>query len=135
MTNFPSEYFSPVEPRPTIWRMDDVLWIRIEAVIGEIDPPASTGPPREDARAIFDVLIYRGRSSLRWNQLPTAFPYGDPFPDDSTVHRTLQRWVELGIFERIWALLVEECDELGGVSFEWQSVDAALGKLAAAVTN
>jgi len=135
MTDFPSEYSSTVEPLPTIWRVDDVLWTRIEAVIDDIDPPASTGRPREDARSIFDALIYRGRSSLQWNQLPAAFPNGDPFPDDSTAHRTMQRWVELGIFERIWRLLIEECDELGGVSFEWQSVDAALGKLAAVVTK
>jgi putative transposase len=135
MSDFPSEYSFPVEPLPTIWRVDDPLWIRIETVIGEIDPPASTGRPREDARPIFDALIYRGRSGLQWNQLPAAFPNGDPFPDDSTVHRTMQRWVELGILERIWTLLIEECGELGGVSFEWQAVDTALGKLAAAVTK
>ena len=35
--------------------------------------------------------------------------------DDSTIHRTFQRWVELGVLERIWAELVEECEELGGV--------------------
>jgi putative transposase len=65
--------------------------------------------------------------------LPAAFPNGDPFPDDSTVHRTMQRWIALGLLERIWAVLIEECEELGAVSFEWQSVDTALGKLAAAV--
>jgi hypothetical protein len=45
----------------------------------------------------------------------------------------MQRWVDLGLLERIWTILIEECEELGGVSFEWQSVDTALGKLAAAV--
>lgn len=84
---------------------------------------------------IDDALIYRGRSGLQWNQLPASFPNGDPFPDDSTAHRTMQRWVELSVLERIWALLVEETGELGGVSFEWQSVDTALGKLAAAATK
>ena len=33
-----------------------------------------------------------------------------------------------GIFERIWAVLVAECDELGGVQWEWQPADAMLGK-------
>ena len=31
-------------------------------------------------------------------------------------HRTFQRWVELGVLERILAVLVEECEELGGVA-------------------
>lgn len=135
MSDFPSTHSVPVEPLPTIWRVDDSLWTRIEAIINEVDPPAPTGRPRAQARPIFDAIIYRGRSGLQWNQLPAAFPNGDRFPDDSTVHRTMQRWVDLGLLERIWAVLIEECEELGGVCFEWQSVDTALGKLAAAVTK
>jgi putative transposase len=125
----------PVEPLPTIWRVDDALWSRIQTLLQQMDPPAPTGRPRADARAVFDALIYRGRSGLQWNQLPAAFPNGDPFPDDSTVHRTMQRWHARGIFEAIWTMLIAECDDLGGVSFEWQAVDTALGKLAAAVTR
>ena len=36
-------------------------------------------------------------------------------------HRTFQRWVELGILERIWSMLVVECEELGAVEWQWQS--------------
>ena len=43
-------------------------------------------------------------------------------------HRTFQRWVELGVLERILAVLVEECEELGGVQWEWQAADCAMGK-------
>jgi putative transposase len=50
------------------------------------------------------------------------------FGDDSSVHRTLQRWIAKGVFERIWAVLIENCDELGGVNWEWQSADGAMGK-------
>ena len=42
--------------------------------------------------------------------------------------RTFQRWVELGVLERIWAMLIEECEELGGVDWEWQSADCAMSK-------
>jgi len=31
------------------------------------------------------------------------------------MHRAFQRWVELGVLDRIWAALVEECEKLGGV--------------------
>jgi hypothetical protein len=47
----------------------------------------------------------------------------------------MQRWHARGIFEAIWTMLIAECDDLGGVSFEWQAVDTALGQLAAAVTR
>lgn len=60
------------------------------------------------------------RSGCQWNQLPQEFP------DDSSVHRTFQRWVELGILDLIWVKLVEECEELGGVDFEWQAADGAM---------
>ena len=30
--------------------------------------------------------------------------------------------------EKVWAALVEGCGELGGVQWEWQSADGAMGK-------
>jgi hypothetical protein len=29
---------------------------------------------------------------------------------------------------RIWAVLVQTCDELGGVDWQWQAADTAMGK-------
>jgi len=49
-------------------------------------------------------------------------------PDDSSVHRTFQRWEQNGVLDGIWAVLVEECEELGGVNWQWQSADAAMAK-------
>ncbi len=62
------------------------------------------------------------RSGVQWNQLPSEFG------DDASIHRTFQRRVVRGVIGRLWALLVEECEELGGVEWEWQSFDCALGK-------
>lgn len=120
---------------PPIWRVSDDLWQRIERLLLALDPPAQTGRPRIDPRAALDAMIYRGRSGLQWNQLPKSFPDGSPFPDDSSVHRTMQRWAEKGVFERIWHLLVEECDALGDVCFEWQAADTAMGKPASVETR
>ena len=110
------------KPLPTIWRVPDDLWSKIESVLLERDPPAKTGRRRIDQRAALDGMIYRMRTGCQWNQLPTAFP------DDSSVHRTMQRWIDREIFPAIWAFLVEACDELGGVDFEWQAADGAMGK-------
>jgi putative transposase len=107
---------------PTIWRVSDELWERIAPLIAQADPPKPTGRPRIDARAALDAILFRMRSGCQWNQLPKEFP------DDSSVHRTFQRWVERGVLDRIWADLVAACAELGGVDWEWQAADGAMGK-------
>ena len=107
---------------PTIWRVPDELWERIEPVLNELDPPARTGRKRIEARPALDGIIYEMRTGCQWNVLPKEFG------DDSSVHRTYQRWIGKGILDRIWALLVNECEELGGVDWQWQAADAAMGK-------
>jgi len=107
---------------PTIWRVDDVLWEQVEQVLAELDPPARFGPDRIDQRKALDGVIYRMRSGVQWNQLPAEFG------DDSSVHRTFQRWVQRGVIGRLWALLVRGCEELAGVYWQWQSFDCATGK-------
>ena len=111
-----------VEPLPTIWNCPDDLWDRLTPVLDELDPPHRGHRPRADQRKALDGIIYRLRTGCQWNALPAQFG------DDSTVHRTLQRWVDRGVFDRIWAILVERCDELGGVDWTWQSIDTASGK-------
>ena len=107
---------------PTIWVVPDPLWKTIEAVLAVYDPPKTTGRTRIDARKAFDGIIFRLRTGCQWNQLPAGFG------DDSSVHRTFQRWENLGIFDILWAILLTHCDELGGVDWQWQSADGCLGK-------
>ena len=109
-------------PLATIWHVSDELWGYMEGLIDVEDPPPSTGRPRIDPRAALDAIIFRMRTGCQWNQLP------DDFPDDSSVHRTMQRWQSLGLFEKLWAILVERCEELGAVDWNWQSADGAMGK-------
>jgi len=107
---------------PTIWHAPDEFWNRVEQILLELDPPNQFGRKRIPLRPALDGVIYRMRTGCQWNHLPKDFG------DDSSVHRTFQRWEAKGILDRLWALLVEECEELGGVNWEWQSADCALGK-------
>ena len=109
------------EPLPTIWEAPDELWAMIEPILEEHDPP-KRGPKRIDQRAALDAVIFRMRSGCQWNRLPKEYP------DDSSVHRTFQRWVGLGIFDRIWATVQEACEDLGGCDWEWQAADTSMGK-------
>ena len=111
-----------VKPLPTIWRVPDELWKTIKAVLDELDPAAATGRKRTDQRSALDGIIYQMRTGCQWNVLPKEFG------DDSSVHRTFQRWIRKGVLDRIWAVLIEQCDELGGVDWQWQAADGAMGK-------
>ena len=111
-----------VQPLPTIWEVSDELWEIIRHILDELDPPAATGRPRTVQRRALNGIIFRLRSGCQWNHLPKKFG------DDSSVHRTMQRWIAKGVFERVWAVLIENCEELGGVDWRWQSADGAMSK-------
>jgi len=105
-----------------IWEIPDELWERIEPILIEYWPQKPTGRHTADWRKAIDGIIFRMRSSCQWNKLPKQFG------DDSTVHRWFQRWCKDGVMERIWAVLIQDCEELGGVSWEWQAADGAMAK-------
>lgn len=109
-------------PLPTIWYVPDELWAKVKPILDRYDPPKRRGRKRIDPRRALDAIIFRLRTGCQWNHLPKEFP------DDSTVHRAFQRWVNLGVLDRIWAALIEGCEELGGVDWEWQAADGAMGK-------
>ena len=108
------------KPLPTIWDVPDDLWERIEPVIRWTRP--NRGRKRVDQRKMLEGIVFRMRSGCQWNHLP------EELGDDSTIHRTFQRWVGCGALEGIWAVLIEECQELGGVNWEWQSADCSMGR-------
>jgi putative transposase len=114
-----------IQPLATIWEVPDRLWERIEPILREDapSPPRSHGGrKRIDWRAAFNGILFRLRSGCQWNQLPKQFG------DDSSVHRWFQRWCRNGVFAKVWAVLVEECDDLGAVAWKWQAADGMLGK-------
>lgn len=109
-------------PLPTLWEVPDPLWERIAPILAQLDPPKPRGRPRIDPRAALDAIIFRLRSGCQWNHLPASFP------DDSSVHRTFVRWSERNVFEAIWADIIEACEDLDGVEWEWQAADGCMGK-------
>ncbi len=75
----------------TIWEVSDELWEQIEPIILEEDPSKARGRKRADPRQMLNGIIFRLRSGCQWNRLPRELG------DDSTIHRTFQRCVELGV--------------------------------------
>ena len=107
---------------PTIWRVDDELWGLIKPIIDADMPRKRTGRPPADRRRVLDCIIHRMRSGCQWNRLPESLG------SDRTAHRYFQRWACNGVLQRIWKKLIQACDELGGVDWQWQSADGSMGK-------
>jgi putative transposase len=110
------------KPVPTIWEIPDDVWPMIQTILDEQYPAKPKGHRRVDLRRVLNGILFRLRTGCQWNQLPKQFG------DDSTVHRHFQHWCQEGLFERIWAVLIEACQELGGVDWQWQAADTMLGK-------
>jgi transposase len=110
----------PQEP-PTIWESPDDVWPLLHTIVDEHSPATPKGHRRVALRRVLHGIIFRVRTGCQWHQLPT------PCSDDSPVHRHCQPWCQRGLVARRWAVLVEACDALGGVDWQWQAADTALG--------
>jgi putative transposase len=76
-------------------RLTDEEWEKVRPLLEAHDPPSRLGRKRANPRAVLEAIIYRQRSGCPWNCLPREYP------DDSTVHRTYQRWKRLGIIDQL----------------------------------
>jgi hypothetical protein len=84
-----------------ITHVSDEAWEAVQPILEKYDPPRRLGRKRIDQRRALDAIVYRIRSGCRWNHLPKEYP------DDSSVHRTYQRWQRLGVLDRV----LERLDE------------------------
>jgi len=106
----------------TIWEISDDLWECIRPILEKFWPKKATGRKVANWRQILNGIIFRMRSGCQWDQLPAKFGA------KSTVHDWFQRWNQNGIMEKIMATLIEECEDLSGVYWDWQSADGAMAK-------
>lgn len=107
---------------PTIWEVDDELWARLQPLLVIHKVRKKSGRPRKDDRRILDGIIWLARTGAQWSALP------DRFGAKSTVHDRFREWVESGAFEKAWALLLQEFDELEGIQWTWQAADGCIVK-------
>jgi putative transposase len=107
---------------PTRWEVPDDVWVMIESILNDCDPAKPTGHRRVELRRVLNGISFRLRTGGQWHQRPTRCG------DDSTVPRHFPQWCQRGILARLWAVLVEACDEWGGVAWQWQAADPAIGK-------
>ena len=114
------------------WELSDSFWARIEPLLPK---PKSRyrgrgknrkhmgGRPAADRRKLMAGILYIMRTGCQWNALNAT-----GICSSSAAHRWFQKWVAAGIFEKFWALGLQEYDELKGIDWSWQSMDGAMTK-------
>jgi transposase len=107
---------------PTIWRVDDALWSKVEPILKSDKVRKKPGRPRRDDRAILDGLIWLARTGGQWAALPREFG------PKSTVHERFSEWVETDKLERAWAVLLREYDATLGLDWSWLAADGCIVK-------
>lgn len=86
--------------------MADNFWLTDEqfAALAPHLPMVHTGPERQDDRRIISGIVHRLREGCRWRALPDEYgPY-------TTVFNRYNRWSQRGLWQRLFAALVECAD-------------------------
>ncbi|WP_110766508.1 IS5 family transposase [Planctopirus hydrillae] len=112
----------PAEHSFDRYRMPDALWENLWKLLPVYKVIPSGGTPRRNFRSIADAIFYRLRTGCQWKAIPRSLPPG------STAHDYFKEWVRLGVFGQLWQLALAHYDELVGLDWRWQSVDAAMTK-------
>ena len=97
------------------------LWKKIEPVIVEMDPRARTGRPRVPDRDALRGILFVLKTGIQWEFLPQEMGCGSGM----TCWRRLNRWNELGVWDRIHQLLLDELQEAGKLDWSRASLDAS----------
>lgn len=104
------------------WRIPDELWDRIEPLLPPKRPKPKGGRPRTADRPAMDAIFYVLRTGCQWKALPRTLGAS------STVHDRFQEWQQSKVFERLWKAGLLKYDQLKGLDWEWQAMDAAMTK-------
>ena len=95
--------------------LTDQEWERLEPHLPPEKP--ETGRTNKDHRHVINGILWRERTGAPWRDLPER--YG-PW---STVYSRFWRWREAGIWDRIFAAIQQEADE---VDWSVQFVDGSV---------
>ena len=97
------------------------LWKKVEPVIAELDPRARTGRPRVPDLDALRGILFVLKTGIQWEFLPQEMGCGSGM----TCWRRLKRWHELGVWDRIHRLLLDELQEAGKLDWSRASLDAS----------
>src|SRR5262245_30193062 len=95
----------------------------IAPLFGPEKPPGTPGRRAVPYRRIFDGILYVLRTGCQWSAIPRA-----AHAPKSTVWGRFQQWVEAGVFQQAWLLVLVYYDLGLGIDWKWQAMDGVITK-------
>jgi transposase len=111
-----------VKDDPTIWRVDNAFWAKLEPVLKSDKVRKKPGRPRRDDRLIVAGLIWLARTGSQWAALPREFG------PKSTVHERFSEWVATDKLAQAWAVLLRAYATTVGLDWSWLAADGCIVK-------
>jgi transposase len=75
----------------------DELWAELEPLVTRAKRSRAGAPPDTPDRLFLEALLYLADSGCKWRQLPERFGTWD------AVYNRFRRWLDAGVFERLFA--------------------------------
>jgi transposase len=100
----------------------DAMWARVEPLLPPKRPHPKGGRPRACDRGCFEGIVYLLRNGIRWNAMPKCYP------SSTTCWNRYQLWTKLGIWSKVWTIVLEELDALGELDLEELTIDATFAE-------
>ena len=94
-------------------------WEKIQPLL---PPPKKTGRKRSNDRETINGIIYVLSTGIRWNDMPKYYPSG------VTCWRRLQNWEELGIWEKMQEVLLQEMYDRGKLNLTNAYLDSSFAE-------
>jgi transposase len=102
-------------------RLPDEIWRTFEPIL----PPViwcGNGRPPKPNHSVLHGLLYVLVSGIGWEMVPPCFPSG------KTIHRRLNRWLELDCFRTAWQTLAQQYERLRGINWDKVLLDGSKHK-------
>ena len=80
---------------------------------------AGAGRKNLDFKRVFEGILYVLKTGCQWKALPKEFG------SSSSVHEYFRYWESIGVFHKMWKKSLVMYDEMEGISWKWQALDAS----------
>lgn len=104
------------------FNVPDELWNLVEKIIPKKKKSAQGGRPPLDDRKVLAGVIYRLRTGISWHDLPPM--YGAK----SSVHKRFQEWVDAGVFDKIYELILKYYNKKKGIRTKRMAADGSYSR-------
>jgi putative transposase len=95
------------------------MWLLIKPHLPPEREPGTPGRPPLPNRKVLNGVLHVLRTGCQWKALQTEW-----FGASSSIHARFQVWCQLGIWRRIFQILLRYYDKVLGIQWRWQALDS-----------